>query len=216
MNVRHTLTAAALFLLTGAAAWAQAGAQQPPQPQRPPQQQAEGATRVAILNVRGAIVSTAEGKQASAELQSQFAPRTNELENLRKQVQDLQKRLADGERTLSDDEKNRLARQIDSLSRQFQRKQESLQEDLNEAQNEVIERIGQKMMDVLDRYVRENGIGVVLDVSAQTTPVVYASPTINITQDVVRLYDQANPVRSQPAQPQRPPAQPGQTRPPQQ
>lgn len=203
MNVRHTIAAAALFLFTGATAWAQAA----------PAPATEAPGRAAILNVRQAIVETAEGKLASAELQSQFATRQTELENIRKQVADLQKRLQDGERTLNDAEKNRLARQIDILQRQFQRKSEDFQEDLTDAQNLVLERIGSKMMDVLDRYCRENAISLVLDVSMQSTPVIYAANTINITPDIVRLYDQAHPVRN--AQEPRPPAQPGQTRPPQ-
>jgi outer membrane protein len=48
---------------------------------------------------------------------------------------------------------------------------------------------------VLDRYSRENGFTLVLDASAQGTPVVYASSTSDITQEIVRLYDQAYPVK---------------------
>lgn len=167
-------------------------------------------SKTGTLNVRQAIVTTAEGKQASAELQSQFAPRQNDLENLRRQIEDLQNRLRTGDRTLSDDEKARLTREGERLSRQFQRKQDDLQEELNAAQGEVIERIGRKMQEVLDRYARENGYTVVFDTSNQNTPVIYASSQVDITQDIVRLYDQANPVK---AAAQSAPAQPGPARP---
>lgn len=167
------------------------------------------ANKVGTLNARQAIVSTAEGKVASAELQSQFQPRNTELDNLRKQVEEAQNRLRAGERTLSDEEKTRLARQIDLWSRQFQRKQEDLQEDANAAQNEVIERIGQKLIEVVERYARENGYSVVLDVSSQTTPVLFASPAVNITQDIIRLYDQAHPVKAAAPAPAAPRPQPG-------
>jgi outer membrane protein len=172
------------------------------------------AGRVGILNFRQAIVNTAEGKQAAAELQSQFAPRQTELENIRKQIEDAQKRLRDGERTLSDEEKGRIQRQIDAWTRRGQRVGDAFQEDLNTAQDEVFQRIGGKMIEVVDRYARENGYSLVLDVSAQTSPVIFASQTVNITQEIIRLYDQANPVKA--AAPQPPPArpQPGQTRPP--
>ena len=47
--------------------------------------------KIAVMNVRNAIVATAEGKQAQSQLQSQFAPKQNELQNLQKQLEDLQR-----------------------------------------------------------------------------------------------------------------------------
>jgi outer membrane protein len=162
--------------------------------------------KVGVINARQAIVSTAEGKQASAELQSQFAPRTSDLENIGKQISDLRQRLDAGQKTLSDEEKVRLQKQIDLLTRQGQRKQDEYQEDVNAAQADVIDRIGRKMIDVLERYGRENGYVTILDTSAQQSPVLYFSNQIDVTQDIVRLYDQAYPVKGGTATPASKPA----------
>ncbi len=171
--------------------------------------------KVGTLNVRQAIVGTAEGKQASAELQSQFSARQTDLENMRKQIEDLQSRLRNGERTLSDEEKARLTRQGELLSRQFQRKQDELQEDLNAAQADVIDRIWRKMQEVLDRYARENGYSLVFDISGQNSPVIYNAGQAELTPDIVRLYDQAYPVKGATPTPAAPkPAQPKPTTPP--
>ncbi len=171
--------------------------------------------KVGTLNVRQAIVGTAEGKQASAELQSQFSARQTDLENMRKQIEDLQSRLRNGERTLSDEEKARLTRQGELMSRQFQRKQDELQEDLNAAQAEVIDRIWRKMQEVLDRYARENGYSLVFDISGQNSPVIYNAGQAELTPDIVRLYDQAYPVKGAAPTPAAPkPAQPKPTTPP--
>jgi outer membrane protein len=151
--------------------------------------------KVGVINVQVAITSTSEGKQAAAELQSQFAPRQSDLDGLRRQIEDVQTRLRTGASTLSDDEKARLSREGDQMSRQFQRKQQDSQDDFNEAQREVVDRIGRKMLDVLDKYSKENGYGVIFDTSAQNTPVVYAANTIDVTQEIIRLYDQNYPVK---------------------
>jgi outer membrane protein len=153
------------------------------------------AAKIGTINVRQAIVNTADGKQASAELQSQFAPRQNELENLNKQISELRQRLAAGERTLSDEEKARLTQQGQKMAQQLERKQNEYQEDVNGAQGEVIDRIGRKMLEVLDRYARENGYVAVFDTSSQNSPILYASSQIDVTSDIVRLYDQAYPVK---------------------
>ena len=156
---------------------------------------ASAPTKIAVLNVRNAIVATAEGKQAQALLQSQFAPKQNELQATQKQIEDIQRRMSEGARTLSDDEKAKLQRQGELLSRRLQRDNDGLTEELNAAQGEIVDSIGRKMLDVLDRYARENGYVAVLDTSAQGSPVIYGSSQADITQDVVRLYDQAYPVK---------------------
>jgi outer membrane protein len=202
MKIRFAVPALAAFLLMPSV-WAQSGAAAPANP------------KVGVINVQVAIGSTAEGKQALAEMQSQFAPRQTELDNLRKQIEDLQTRLRTASNTLSDDEKARLAREGDQLTRTYQRKQQDFQDDGTEAQRDVIDRIGRKMIDVLDKYAKENGYSVILDTSGQQTTVLFAAPTVDVTQDIIRLYDQSYPVKNassaKPAAPRpaapRPPAQ---------
>ena len=203
---------AVLLFLPAVGAWAQAAAPAP--------------TRVATINIRGAIGSTAEGKQANIQLQAQFTPQTTDLDNVQRQIQDLQNRLNNGARTLSEDEKARLQRQGEMLQRQYQRKQDDLNDQLTAAQGDIVDEIGRKMLDVLDRYSREKGFAVVLDTSAQGTPVVYGSTQLDVTQDIIRLYDQQYPLKAAapapaptsrpaapaatpaPAQPSRPPTPP--------
>jgi outer membrane protein len=48
-------------------------------------------------------------------------------------------------------------------------------------------------MAVLEKYATANGYSLVLDVSNPQTPVLWASQTIDITTEIVKLYDQANP-----------------------
>lgn len=197
MNSRMVFRAAALAaaaLLSAIVAGAQAS----------PAAGSASPAKVGVINIRSAIVATAEGKQASAELQSQFAPRQNEIENLNKQISDLRQRLATCEGKCSQEEIARLTGQGQRLAQQVERKQTEFQEDVNAAQGDVIDRIGRKMVDVLDRYARENGFSVVLDSSAQGNPILYAQ--IDLTQDIIRLYDAAYPVKAAAPAQQKPPA----------
>ena len=52
------------------------------------------------------------------------------------------------------------------------------------------------MLQVIEKYSKDNNYALVVDVSGQNTPVVSWSPSVDITQDIVRLYDQANPVKA--------------------
>jgi outer membrane protein len=153
-------------------------------------------TKIGVINVQVAITSTAEGKQAAAELQSRFAPRQTELDNIRKQIDERQTRLRTAQTTLSDEEQARLAREGDQMTRAYQRKQQESQDDFNGAQQELVTRIGSKMVEVLDKYSKQNGYAIVLDTSSQQTTVIYAANPIDVTQEIIRLYDQSYPVKT--------------------
>jgi outer membrane protein len=170
--------------------------------------------KIGVINIRQAIATTAEGKQANAELQTQFQPRQSELENLNKQINDLRQQIAANQTTWSDEQKTQKTQQGQRLTTQLERKQNELQEDANAALGEVTDRIGRKMMDVLDRYARENGLVAVFDSSAQNTPILYASTNIDITQEIIKLYDQAYPSKTTTSAPATKPAPAKPTTPP--
>jgi outer membrane protein len=185
MKMRFAVPALAAFLMVPAV-WAQTGGAPA----------AAVAGKVGVIDVQVAITSTAEGKQAAAELQSQFAPRQTELSNMQKQMEDIQTRLRTGQTTLSDDEKARLQREGEQLQRTFQRRSQDAQDDFNEAQREIVDRIGRRMIDVLSKYARENAFTVVLDRSGQTSPVIFAANSVDVTQDIIRLFDQSYPAKA--------------------
>jgi outer membrane protein len=181
MKIRFAIPVLAACMLTPAL-WAQGGAAAP--------------QKVGVIDVQVAITSTAEGKQAATELQSKFAPRQTELTNLQKQLEDIQTRLRTGATTLSDDEKARLSRDGENFQRSYQRKSQDAQDDFQQAQRDIVDTIGRKMIDVLGKYSRDNGYSVILDRSGQSTPVIFAANTSDVTQDIIRLYDQTYPVKA--------------------
>lgn len=164
------------------------------------------AAKIGTINMQVAITGTSEGKQAAAELQSQFAPRETELSNMQKQIEDLQTRMRTTQNTASEDERARMQRELDLMTRQFQRKQQDSQDDFQAARQDVIDRIGRKLIDVVDKYSKDNGYAVVLDTSSQQTPVIYGAPTVDVTQEVIRLYDQAYPLKAASTTPSKPAA----------
>lgn len=160
---------------------------------------AANSAKIGVLNVQGAIAGTAEGKQASSELQAQFAPRQTELQNMQKQIEDIRQRLQTGGDKLSQEEQARLQRQGETLTKQAQRKQEDYNDDVQAALGDVRDRIGRKLVDVVDKYARDNGYTAILDSSSQTSPIIYAAD--DVTPEIVKLYDQAYPVKANAAAP---------------
>lgn len=181
---------------TGAAA--PAGAAAAPAP--------TGTSKVGIIDVQGAIVSTNEGQREFQTLQKKFDPKRAELENLNKEVEDLKKQLSTQGDKLNDDARNSLVKQIESKQKILQRNYEDANNDITAQQNEIANRIGQKMMEVLDKYAKDNGYGVILNVSGQQNAVIWAGPSTDLTAAIVEAYNvksgvAAPPPGTQPAAP---------------
>ena len=71
------------------------------------------------------------------------------------------------------------------------------------------------MIQVIDKYAQSNGLALVLDVSNQNTPVLYASNGIDITKDIIELYDKtASTLTAAPKPPATAAPKPAATKPP--
>lgn len=177
-----------------------------------PSAHAQSAAKIGVINIQQAISSTAEGKQAAAELETQFAARQKELDALGKQVNDLRQRLNSGA-SMAEDERQRLNLQGTRMTQRLDRKTNEFQEDLNAAQGERVNEIGRKMVAVINRFATEGGYTAILDTSSQNSPVLFAAKNVEVTQDIIRLYDQANPGKAASAQATPKPATPSPARP---
>jgi len=145
--------------------------------------------KVGIVNIQAAIVGSNEGQRDFEELQKKFDPKRQELEGLNKEVDELQKKFnAQGDK-LNDEARADLLKQIDSKKKQLQRNYEDANTDIQAQQNDIANRIGQKLVSVLDKYAKANGFTVVLDVSGQQSPVLWAASSVDITQSIVEAYN---------------------------
>lgn len=149
--------------------------------------------KIAMINVQVALLNTQEGRKGVQDFQARFRPQQIELESLRKEVSEYQARLQAGARTLSPDAQAEIQREIDKRVKKGRRLEEDLQEESQLAQNELLNRISVKIKPIIDQYAKQNNLILILPISQQTLPI-YVAPGVDITGEIVKLYDQANPV----------------------
>jgi outer membrane protein len=145
--------------------------------------------KFAVINIQQAIINTKDGQKAAAELNAKTAPKKKELEQKQNEIASLQDQLNKGTNTLSDSAKNDLYKNIEYKKKNLQREVEDAQADLEADQGKLLQQLGQKILAVIEKYSRDNGYTMVVDVSSQQTPVLYASPSIDITKEIIELYD---------------------------
>jgi outer membrane protein len=155
--------------------------------------------KVAAINIQAAILGTKDGQKAAAELEAKTQPKKRELTQKQNDINALQDQLNKGQNTLSDSAKNDLYKSIEAKKKNLQRDMEDAQADLQEDQNKLLQALGQKIVAVIERYARDNGYTMVVDVGTPNTPVIYASPSVEITKEVIELYDKSTAAASAPA-----------------
>ncbi len=189
----------------GAAMLSQAQTGAPPQTsaQTPPQTPLQ--TKVGIIAFQNCIISTKDGQKAAADLTGRFAPKKSDLEKKQSTIAQLQDQLRKGTNTMSEEAKQKLMREIDQNTKSLNRETEDAQAELDQEQNKIMQELGQRIIAVIDKYAKENGYTLIVDVSSQQTPVIYAANSIDITQDIIALYDKNSPSATSSAKPATPP-----------
>ena len=156
-------------------------------------------TRIGLFNVRDAIMATADGKKGALDLEDKFASRKTSLQKRQIDLQAKQDQLNRGGATMSDAAKAALAKEIESETKVFKRDVEDLNTDADEEQNKLFQQVWAKMQPVLQQYALQNGLAAILDVGSEQSPVLWASNTVFITDDIVSLYNQSHPPVATPA-----------------
>ena len=154
--------------------------------------QAAGApAKVGLVNIQEAILSTAEGKKSMADLQKKYQPRQQEVQKQNQDIQALTDQLQKQSATLSDEEQRNLNRQLEDKQKLLKRTTEDAQADFSTDRDEMFRRIGQKMVKVIQDYASKNGFSLVI--GSDQIPIYYAATEVDLTEQIVKLYDAAYP-----------------------
>ena len=175
--------------------------------------QSPGPGKVGVINIQSAIVSTKDGQKAANEIQTRFNPKKAEMDRRQSEIGQLQDQLNRGRNTLSEDARNKLVRDIDQKTKSLNRDTEDARAELDQEEQKIMSDLGGRIMAVIDKYAKDNGYSLILDVSSPQTPVLYASNGIDITKDIIDLYDKNAPPAASSAPVASPITRPPATRP---
>jgi outer membrane protein len=150
-------------------------------------------TKVGIINITAAILQTKDGQKAAAELKTKFDPKKSALEKRQQDIQALQDQLRKGAATMSDEAKARMERDISTNDRSLKNDADDLNTEVDQDQQKLMQDIWGKMNPIINQFATQNGYAVVLDVSNQQGGVIFGAADINITPEIIKLYDQAHP-----------------------
>lgn len=160
---------------------------------------ASNGTNVGVIDIQQAIGASNEGQRDFGALEKKFEPKRTELSNANTEIENLKKQLSTQGDKLNEEARNKLVKEIDAKQKNLQRALEDAQADFQAQQNEILNRIGQKMMDTAIKYAQAHAIGVIIDASSPQSGVLWANEGMNITKPVVDAYNVSSGVPAQPA-----------------
>jgi len=158
-------------------------------------------SKIGIVNIQDAIANTNEGQKEFGALKAKFTPKETELKGLNDELEAMKRSFEAQQDKLSPEAKSTQAKTIESKQKILQRNYEDAQAEFQQAEQEVVNRIGGKMLSVLEKYAKANGYSMVLDVSNPQTPVLWASQGTIITKELVDAYNAESGVAAPPAKP---------------
>ena len=162
---------------------------------------ARTAAIIGIVDIQDAIIATNEGKKEFDALQARFGPKQKDLKALADEIEKLKNDLQAKGDKLNQEERAKQAKILETRQKTLQRNYEDAQNEFQQSKQEVFNRIGGKMLSVLEKYAKNNDYTIILDVSNTNTPVLWASQGTNITKELVDAYNAESPVAAAPVAP---------------
>jgi len=136
--------------------------------------------KIGFVNTERVFREAAPAKRAQQVLEREFSNRNTELAKLEKQGRDLQTDLERENVTLPEAQRREKERQLADISRDFQRKQREIREDLNLRRNEELARVQERATRVINQIAEQEKFDLIIQEA------VFASSRIDITEKVIK------------------------------
>ncbi len=146
----------------------------------------QGAVKIGYVDMKRLLDNAPQMKAAKAKLESEFNIRDAELKADDARLAELMQK---AERAPDAESRVVMNRQADALRRSLERTRQRAKEELDIRGNEELDATWPLINDAVAEFARENGYDLIL-----TSPVVYVSGRIDVTDDVLaRLRQSAAP-----------------------
>jgi len=148
-------------------------------------------TKIGTINIEQAIFATNEGQRDFEALRKKMEPKDTELKGMNDEVDSLKKQLNTQGEKLNDEARATLVKQVEQKQKSLERAMQDARDDLQNQQNDIAQRILQKMAPLLVKYAGDSGFGVIMDTSNPwpNGPVLWAGPAVDITKAIVDAYN---------------------------
>jgi len=149
-------------------------------------------SKIGTINIEQAVLGSNEGLRDVEALRKKLEPKNNELKGQGDELDSLQKQLQTQGDKLNEDARAALVKQIETKKKALERAGQDFQEEAQNQEKELFQRILQKMAPVIVKHATDAGFAMIVDTSNPwpQSPVLWADvEKLDITKAVVDLYN---------------------------
>jgi len=148
--------------------------------------------KIALINFEQVVLASNEGQTVALATQKKYEPKKVEIEKLAAEVDSLKKAIAALPANAPDDERASKLSAANLKEKELNSRAQEAQEAYNADFQEALGKIAGKVAATMKTYVQTNGYTILLDVSSQSSNVLWALPSTDISQAVVDAYNKAS------------------------
>lgn len=150
---------------------------------------AQQVTKIAIVNSSKAFETSIEGKKIMGQMQDRENKIKNDLQKLDDAIRLLENKMSTGRLTMTNEALAAMQSDVEKKTTERKRYEEDAAREAQQFSASLVNRIRGEMVTIIENLAKERGFEIVLDL--QTSGVVTFNPAIEITDEVVRRYDQS-------------------------
>lgn len=143
--------------------------------------------KIAVVDPQRILQFSKEGKKILSELEAYKSRKEAEIQRRSKEVKKLEDKIATQRLTLSQDALQKLMEELDRKRTALKRYVEDAQKELAKLQQEKFLAFQREARRVVEKVAKQKGILIVFD--RMQSGIVYHSPVIDITNDVIKELD---------------------------
>jgi len=165
--------------------------------------------KIAVIMFQAAVARTNEGQRDFQNLEKKFEPKNEQLKKESDEINALKKQLQTNAKTLSAAQRQEKLGEIQNKEKELSQQVQDARSDFQNQMGTAFNTLAQKVGSVMTAYAQANGYSLVLDASGQGSPVLWASPTTDITKAVIAAYNKKSGVPAPPPAAPTPASKPG-------
>jgi Skp family chaperone for outer membrane proteins len=159
-------------------------------------------TKICVVNLQSAMLSTKDGQAAADDFRTKFSePEEKKLQAKQAEISDLSDKLQRGANTMSQTAQDDMKRTLDKKNTEYKRAVEDYQFDRDEMQRKLLDDLSAKMQAVIARFAQENACAIFLDVTNPNSGIMWIADQVDVTRQIVDSYDKTQPGTTAPAKP---------------
>ena len=147
--------------------------------------------KIGFVDSLAVLYGTQEGQQEIARVEQFIEEKQKEYDSRREELGKQQQQFQAQQRTLNPQTQAEMQRKLENEDRALRRFQEDIQLEMNTRRDDLLGKVGEKIQGIINEYAQKQNFGAIF---LRSEAQVYVAPSLDFTQEIIRLYNERYPV----------------------